>query len=178
MLAATSCIYFLSTTRQEETDEQPKATGKTLSGKENKVVRIGVGVLVKDARNPDRVYCGIRKGSHGAGSLVALPGGHLEMFESWQECAIREVKEESDLDLGEVSFGHVTNDIMESENKHYVTIFMLAKCKAPNQQPKTMEPSKCEGWKAYSWSDLEKEQSTGKGPSKQSNGLPWFEFEL
>jgi len=93
--------------------------------------------------------------------VQALPGGHLEMFESWQECAIREVKEESDLDLGEVSFGHVTNDIMESENKHYVTIFMLAKCKAPNQQPKTMEPSKCEGWNSYSWRDLEKEQSQG-----------------
>ncbi|CAJ1946572.1 unnamed protein product [Cylindrotheca closterium] len=127
---------------------------------ETKVVRVGVGVLVKDARAPDRVYCGIRKGSHGAGSL-ALPGGHLEMFESWEECAIREVKEETNLDLGEVSFGHVTNDAMERENKHYVTIFMLAKCKAPDQRPKTMEPNKCEGWNSYSWSELEKEHLEG-----------------
>ena len=37
------------------------------------VVRVGVGVLVKDPKDPTRVYCGIRKGSHGAGTL-ALPG--------------------------------------------------------------------------------------------------------
>lgn len=97
------------------------------------------------------------------------------MYESWQECAMREVKEETDLDLDleDVTFGHVTNDPMESEQKHYVTIFMLAKCNqkqamcktAENndqQQPKTMEPDKCEGWKSYSWSELEEEQAQGK----------------
>lgn len=95
------------------------------------------------------------------------------MYESWQECATREVKEETDLDLEDVIFGHVTNDPMESEQKHYVTIFMLATCNnnkqviagtAENnyQQPKTMEPNKCEGWKSYSWSELEEEQAQGK----------------
>ena len=59
-------------------------------------VRVGVGVLVKDSNN--RVYAGIRKGSHGAGSL-ALPGGHLEMFETWENCAVREVKEEKYLNF-------------------------------------------------------------------------------
>ena len=39
----------------------------------NPVVRVGVGVLVKDSKDPTRVFCGIRKGSHGAGTL-ALPG--------------------------------------------------------------------------------------------------------
>lgn len=37
------------------------------------VVRVGVGVLVKDPNDATRVFCGIRKGSHGAGKL-ALPG--------------------------------------------------------------------------------------------------------
>ena len=37
------------------------------------VVRVGVGVLVKDPNDTTRVFCGIRKGSHGAGKL-ALPG--------------------------------------------------------------------------------------------------------
>jgi len=41
--------------------------------KRNPVVRVGVGVLVKDSKDPTRVFCGIRKGSHGAGTL-ALPG--------------------------------------------------------------------------------------------------------
>lgn len=55
----------------------------------NPFVRVGVGVIVKDPANPQNIFCGIRKGSHGAG-MLALPGGHLEMMESWEDCASRE----------------------------------------------------------------------------------------
>jgi hypothetical protein len=48
----------------------PSPPPSTVSGT---VVRVGVGVLVKDPKDTTRVFCGIRKGSHGAGSL-ALPG--------------------------------------------------------------------------------------------------------
>jgi 8-oxo-dGTP diphosphatase len=116
-------------------------------------VRVGVGVLIKDATRPNAVFAGIRKGSHGAGSL-ALPGGHLEMFETWEECAIREVKEEMNLDVDPTSvrLAHVTNDMMKSEEKHYVTIFMMATYE--DAVPQNMEPHKCEGWKSYSWQEL------------------------
>ena len=134
-------------------------------------VRVGVGVLVLDPENPSRVICGIRKGSHGAGTL-ALPGGHLELYESWQDCAKREVLEECDLRLeDDIQFGHVTNDPMPAEKKHYVTIFMLAKCVAtdPPQTPTNMEPDKCEEWKSFSWKELLEWQANGKlfGPLNQ-----------
>ena len=127
------------------------------------VVRVGVGVVVKDPSNPQNAFCGIRKGSHGAG-MLALPGGHLEMMESWQECASREVQEECDLRLDTPVFGHVTNDPMPEEGKHYVTIFMMAKCveSDPPQVPKNMEPNKCEGWKSYSWDQLQELQKEEK----------------
>lgn len=126
------------------------------------VVRVGVGVLVKDPTDPRKVYCGIRKGSHGAG-LLALPGGHLELYESWEDCARREVLEECGLELEECTFAHVTNDPMPSEEKHYVTIFIMATCQDtdPPQQAQTLEPHKCEGWNSYTWEELQIQREEG-----------------
>lgn len=58
------------------------------------IPRVGVGVFVINEK--DHVLLGKRTGSHGAGTL-ALPGGHLELHESFQECAAREVLEETGL---------------------------------------------------------------------------------
>ena len=119
------------------------------------MVRVGVGVLIRDPLNPNKLFAGIRKNSHGANTL-ALPGGHLEMFETWEECAIRETLEETGLQLHKSSmrFGHTTNDIMETEGKHYVTLFMMGECQCEVTRPKNLEPHKCDGWHSYSWEDL------------------------
>mmetsp|Transcript_28155 Transcript_28155/g.43344 ORF Transcript_28155/g.43344 Transcript_28155/m.43344 type:complete len:160 (+) Transcript_28155:296-775(+) len=102
-----------------------------------------------------KVLAGMRKGSHGSGTL-ALPGGHLEMFESWEECAVREVKEETNLDIHKIKLVHVTNDPMPNEGKHYVTVFVRGECIDPaTAKPQNMEPHKCEGWKSYSLQELE-----------------------
>ena len=122
----------------------PTATRRVRS-----TVRVGVGVLVVVPNRPGYVYAGIRQGSHGSGSL-ALPGGHLEMYESWFDCAKREVLEEMNIQLTELQFGHVTNDIMQDEEKHYITLFLLARVADGSGPPQTMEPDKCQGWKEYS----------------------------
>jgi len=125
-----------------------------------KHVRVGVGVIVKDPQDPGKFFAGIRKGSHGAGSL-ALPGGHLEWMESWEECAKREVQEEMGISITHLKLGHVTNDIMESEDKHYVTIFMMGDCTLHEKRPKNMEPNKCEGWESFTWEELKAIQVKG-----------------
>jgi hypothetical protein len=79
-------------------------------------VRVGVGVIVQDPKSPEKVFAGKRKGSHGAGKL-ALPGGHLEMHETWEVCAAREVEEETGLKIENIKFAHVTNDPMPDEGK-------------------------------------------------------------
>lgn len=79
-------------------------------------VRVGVGVLVQDPKQNGKIFAGIRKGSHGSG-LLSLPGGHLEMMEEWEDCAKREVEEETGLLVEVISFLHVTNDPMPAENK-------------------------------------------------------------
>ena len=148
-------------------DDDPPAAKKP----KQQHVRVGVGVLVQDSSHKSSVFAGIRKGSHGAGSL-ALPGGHLEMYESWQECAQREIREEMNLDLAidGIQFAHVTNDPMKTEDKHYVTIFMMAPS-PPGSIPENMEPDKCEGWKSYTWQQLKDIHAKGEpelfGPLKR-----------
>jgi 8-oxo-dGTP diphosphatase len=139
-------------------------------------VRVGVGVVVlqsssssSDGNNNDncRIYAGIRRSSHGAGTL-ALPGGHLELYETWEDCARREVKEEMNVELENVQFIHVTNDPMHDEEKHYVTIFMAGRL-AEDAVVTNMETNKCDGWQAFSLDELRNlstlsgESSTGQG---------------
>jgi 8-oxo-dGTP diphosphatase len=121
----------------------------------SKVVRVGVGVIIKDPLKPNHIFAGIRRGSHGEG-MLALPGGHLERFETWEECAQREVIEETGLILqkDKIQFGYVTNDMMKSEDKHYVTIFMMGECSDSIERPKNLEPHKCQGWDSYHWDTL------------------------
>ncbi len=84
------------------------------------VPRVGVAVII--TKN-DQVLLMRRKNSHGAGTW-STPGGHLEYGESPEECARRETKEETGLNIGEVRFRAITNDVFEAENKHYITIWM------------------------------------------------------
>ena len=111
--------------------------------------RIGIGViLIKE----DKVLILKRKNSHGNGDW-AFPGGNLEFKESPEEGAIREVMEETGIKIDKAEFLTITNDIFEKEGKHYITLFMKAYFDT-SQEPKNLEPNKCEelGW--FSWNDL------------------------
>lgn len=112
---------------------------------------IGVGVFVLNQQN--EFVFGRRKGVHGPGTW-ALPGGHLEVHESFEECARREVLEEIGMEIEDLSFLTATNSPYIDGSKHYVTIFMTARPKIPNAQPALLEPDKCEGWDWMQWSTL------------------------
>lgn len=82
----------------------------------------------------------------------------LSLGESFEECAAREVKEETGLNIDAVEFLTVTNNVLDKEAKpaHIVCIFMRAVVADPNQQPLNVEPEKCDGWDWYEWDDLPK----------------------
>lgn len=132
-------------------DRQEKIEPLDASDSRSAQVRVGVGVILTcpTRHQNTAILMGKRLGSHGANTL-ALPGGHLELGESWEACAIREVEEETALKLKTVEFAHVTNDYMEAEGKHYITIFMRATIPDPTLV-KNMEPHKCQGWDWYEW---------------------------
>lgn len=86
---------------------------------------------------------------------------------------MREVLEETGLSVHGVRFLTVTNDVMEAEGKHYITVYVGAIVKEDNAQPQvschpplstmsiptnswlqTMEPEKCDEWRWISWEDV------------------------
>jgi 8-oxo-dGTP diphosphatase len=108
-------------------------------------VKVGIGVFVfKDGK----FLMLRRRGSHGNGSW-SIPGGHLEFGESFEDTARREVMEEANLQIKNVRFGAVTNDIFPDENKHYVTVWLLSDWISGKEYNK--EPDKCSelSWETF-----------------------------
>ncbi|XP_057447941.1 nudix hydrolase 1 [Lotus japonicus] len=118
------------------------------------VPRVAVVVFLLKGRS---VLLGRRRSAVG-NSTFALPGGHLEFGESFEECAAREMKEETGLEIGKAAeLLTVTNNVMLEQPKkcHYVTVFMrVVVDAAADQVPQNLEPEKCDGWDWYDWDHL------------------------
>lgn len=114
----------------------------------NERPKVGVGVIViKDGK----VLLGKRKNAHGEGTW-SFPGGHLELNEELEDCAKRELMEETGLNIKNIKFGPFTNDIFEKEGKHYITLYLLSKY--GSGKLRIMEPEKCERWEWFEWDKL------------------------
>ncbi|MCC8461694.1 MAG: NUDIX hydrolase [Rickettsia endosymbiont of Ecitomorpha arachnoides] len=112
--------------------------------------RIGIGILIFNNRN--EILLGKRISSHGESSY-APAGGHLEFGETFEECAIREVLEETNLIIENPQFIAVTNDVFEKEQKHYVSIFLKAHC-LNEHELQNLEPHKVERWQWFALDNL------------------------
>lgn len=109
--------------------------------------KVGVGVIVvKDGQ----VLLGRRRGSHGQGTW-AFPGGSLEFGETPEECARREVGEETGLEIGPPRRIGYTNDLFE-EGLHFVTLYLQADW--VGGEPVRLEPHKCDEWRWCDWDQL------------------------
>ncbi|MBI4447624.1 NUDIX domain-containing protein [Candidatus Woesearchaeota archaeon] len=109
--------------------------------------KVGVGVLVLKG---GKVLLGKRKNAHGAGSWC-FPGGHLEFNEAVEDCARREVLEETGLKIKNLRLGNFTNDIFKKEGKHYITLFVISDY--DSGELRLAEPEKFERW---GWFELGK----------------------
>ncbi len=110
-------------------------------------VGVGVGVLVV---HEGLVLLGKRRGSHGAGCWSA-PGGRLEFGEQIEQCAARELSEETGLTASSFELGPYTNDIFPEVREQYITIMVVARGIKSN--PLNLEPEKCEGWAWFRWGE-------------------------
>uniref|UniRef100_A0A7S0L9V6 Nudix hydrolase domain-containing protein n=1 Tax=Coccolithus braarudii TaxID=221442 RepID=A0A7S0L9V6_9EUKA len=148
LVSIAQCITRLPGLLQRFNDPAVLTTATTPTPK---TVRVGVGVIVQ--RADGRLLLGERHGSHGSGRF-AFPGGHLEVGESWEETARRELEEETGIKAIE-PMQHVatTNDYMEHDAKHYVTIFMRVRVDMTTEA-RNLEPHKCNGWAWVTWAEV------------------------
>ncbi len=90
------------------------------------VIKVGLGIMIKDG---DKVLLGHRSEKYGdTGGIYepeswTFPGGKQEYNETIIEGAIRETKEETNLDISDLEIFNAVDDIQPS--KHYITIQLI-----------------------------------------------------
>lgn len=108
-------------------------------------IRVGIGVIiVNDGKILLGHYLDSLKDTGGIyepGSWT-LPGGKLKDNETVIDCIIRETKEESNLDISEVSIFNAADDFQPS--KHFVSLHAIAK--SFDGELKVMEGNKIDEW--------------------------------
>lgn len=95
--------------------------------------------------NTDKILLGKRKDS----GLYGLPGGWLERYEDWEECAARELWEETGLQKSLSTFCHIytLNSLMTGKNYHAISCIMYNEVTDEDiPKIKNTEPEKCEKW--------------------------------
>ena len=117
--------------------------------------RPGVGIMLLNTK--DEVLLGKRHDDpekaqsllHGEGTWT-LPGGKLDFGERLDECALREVLEETGIKARGLEPVSITDEIMH--DAHFVTIGFLSR--EFEGTPKTMEPEEIVEWRWFSMGNL------------------------
>ena len=110
----------------------------------NKNPGVGVGIFLIDPVS-SRLLIGKRKDS----GLYGLPGGWLEKCEEWEECAQRELIEETGLRKKTSTFKHIytLNCFVLEKRYHNISCIMYNEIEEFEQKNiRNIEPQKCAGW--------------------------------
>jgi ADP-ribose pyrophosphatase YjhB (NUDIX family) len=108
---------------------------------------IGSFIVVVNSQN--QILLGKRKNSFGPGQF-GCPGGRLELTETLQDCAKRELLEETGLSARTVKYLGVIRTLQDSGN--FIHFAFL--CDDYEGQIELKEPDKCEEWNFYQPTDI------------------------
>ena len=129
----------------------------------DKHIKVGIGVMILDG---NKILLGHRaKDKKDTGGIYevdcwTVPGGKQEYDETILECAKREVKEETNLEVDDLELFNATDDIQS--DRHYITLQVIAK--KHSGELKIMEPTKEDDWQWFDLYDLPENLYT---PSKK-----------
>jgi ADP-ribose pyrophosphatase YjhB (NUDIX family) len=116
-------------------------------------IKVGIGVLILDGNKILLGHRSINRKDTGGifePDTWSLPGGKQEVNETILECAKREVKEETNLDIDNLEVFGADDDIQP--NKHFITVHVVAK--NYSGELKIMEPDKEDKWEWFSLDNL------------------------
>jgi len=88
---------------------------------------------------------------HGSGTW-STPGGHLDHGETLEQCAVREAREETGIEVTNVRFRAITNDVLEEDGKHYLTVWMEGEYRSGSPEVRAAHEMSDVGW--FSWDRL------------------------
>ena len=130
------------------------------------IVRVGTAVVIAkiDKNGNAKILLGERCGELRPG-VFALPGGKPDKWEQPEHAAIREIKEETDIQIASARKFTWINNPMQEHDMHYITLVFIAT--EFTGEPKNMELTKCKGWKWYGKDELPYPLWPGLGPVLQ-----------
>jgi 8-oxo-dGTP diphosphatase len=125
-----------------------------LSNKKDPGAKVGTGIiLIKDKK----ILLGKRKNTGVGSGTWGLPGGRVDFGERAEDTAVREVKEETDLNVEKITFLTYSDDVYE--NEHWVTLFYITSHFTGVLENKEID--KCEEWKWFNVNCLPKNCFSG-----------------
>ena len=103
---------------------------------------VGIGIIIQNAKG--EILVRKRKGSHSP--FNSIPGGHLEMGETFEIGIKKEVLEETGLIINKPTVIAITNNLrtFKKTGIHHISVNMFTD--NVEGTPIVMEPEKCEKW--------------------------------
>jgi 8-oxo-dGTP diphosphatase len=114
----------------------------------NEDMPIGINQIILNEKN--EILLGCRKQKYGEGTYC-LPGGKLRVGETFEQCVVREVKEETGLIVKESDI-EVINISNYSKERHFIQVGVLVE--KYEGIPKICEPDKCSDLRFFDLNNL------------------------